>query len=219
MQKFINIHTHYKQKEEVLGVINIEENYRRYSDFDICSLGIHPWFAVAESLEIQLKDLEKYATGKNVFAIGECGLDKLCQTDWLLQEKAFLAQIAVANKIRKPLIIHCVRAYSEVVQCLGKMNNKVPVIFHGFNKNVHIAQNLVKEGYYLSFGASLIKKQHLDSLRICPPTQLFFETDKSEIGIELVYKEAAALLALSVTQLIKQVEINYQRVKNQTLNK
>ena len=86
-----------------------------------------------------LSALKIFSKTDSVLAIGECGLDKACDTNFKLQQQVFTTQVNWANEIKKPLIIHCVRAYGEVLSLLQKNNNKVPVIFHGFNKNGAVA--------------------------------------------------------------------------------
>lgn len=217
MQRFINIHTHSVQKDGALHIVNIAEDYGQCTNFDACSIGIHPWYLPSDGIGQQLNDLTRYAVNKEVFAIGECGLDKLCNTAWFLQEDVFLKQIAIANQVNKPLIIHCVKAYSEVVQCLQKMANNVPVIFHGFNKKASVAQTLIEKGYYLSFGHSIIAQQNLESLKICPPSQLFLETDDTEQEIEAVYEKAANVLEIPIDKLVKQLQTNFDRIKKKTI--
>uniref|UniRef100_F4C8C1 TatD-related deoxyribonuclease n=1 Tax=Sphingobacterium sp. (strain 21) TaxID=743722 RepID=F4C8C1_SPHS2 len=218
MRKFINIHTHNKQTEGVVSVINLGDNYNRCLDFDPCSIGIHPWFVTDTSFKGQLDELANYAAHETVFAIGECGLDKRCETEWLLQQKAFFEQVKLANRIDKPLLIHCVKAFGEVVQCLQKVNSKVPVIFHGFNRGITVARTLIEKGYYLSFGRSLIRDQHLESLKACPLTQLFLETDDAELEIETVYNKASVVLGMPVEALAVQLHENYARVKKTKFN-
>ncbi|WP_134091743.1 TatD family hydrolase [Olivibacter sp. XZL3] len=217
MQRFINIHTHSSQQDNTLRVVNIAEDYRQCTKFDPCSIGIHPWFLSPDEIGQQLDDLIRYAVNKEVFAIGECGLDKLCKTAWFLQENVFLKQIAIANQVGKPLIVHCVKAYGEVVQCLQKMANNVPVIFHGFNKKTSVAQSLIEKGYYLSFGHAIIAEQNLESLKLCPPSQLFLETDDTERKIEAVYEKVSYVLGIPMDKLIKQLQMNYNRIKKKTI--
>lgn len=213
MQKFIDIHTHHQRGTKGISVFNIEENFGQCVNFNPCSIGIHPWFVTYDSFEVQLKELIRNSTSDTVFAIGECGLDKLCKTEWFLQEQVFMSQIKLANQIDKPLLIHCVKAFNEVVQCLKKSKNHVPVIFHGFNKNTNITKSLVKEGYYLSFGDSILKDQHLESLKACPLSQLFLETDNADLEIERVYGKVSEVLDISIDLLTVQLHLNYDHIR------
>ncbi len=52
---------------------------------------------------------------QNCFAIGECGLDSLVPIDQKIQEDVFVKQINIANEVKKPIIVHCVRKFYEVI--------------------------------------------------------------------------------------------------------
>lgn len=164
-----------------------------------------------------MKVLEQYSINKNVLAIGECGLDKICNTDFLLQQKVFAAQIGLANTINKPLIIHSVKAYEEVVQQLQQNDNKVPVIFHGFNKNKILAQQLIQKGFYLSFGKALQQPAIQELIKIVPPDKIFFETDDAAINIETIYAVAAEALHIDINSLSLQIKKNAVTVFGEAL--
>ena len=182
----------------------------------LCSLGLHPWYITPDGIEHELVQLEKYASLSNVAAIGECGLDKLTNTDWSLQKDAFRRQITLANKLHKPLIIHCVRAYDEVLLLLKQEQVAVPVVFHGFNKNVQIAQRILAQGYYLSFGAALLNDQSpaIMAIQVCPEDRFFLETDDADIAIGQIYEKAADVRKTGKDDLILQLQKNFQAVFN-----
>ncbi len=214
MSKYIDIHTHHNVGEG-LFITNRYQAFEKASEGGLCSLGIHPWYIDAD-LDNQLSQLEKYATLPNVVAIGECGLDKLTATPWLLQERVFRLQIQLANKLRKPLIIHCVRAYDEVLELLKREQVVVPVIFHGFNKNVQLAERILNRGYYLSFGAALQKDNApaIVAIQCCPATSFFLETDDTEFSIGHIYEKAADIRKTDLDTLILQLQKNVQAVFN-----
>jgi TatD DNase family protein len=203
-----NIHTHivHPLEEEV---VSLYENFPQCLDLSSCSLGLHPWYL--EQAERDWEVLQQYATYSHVMAIGECGLDKVCGTPWERQQQYFQLQIGLANRLNKPLIIHCVKAYAE---CMAELQAaKVPVVFHGFNKSIEPAQMLLSKGYYLSFGHSLFREGYGDILNQVPPERIFLETDdKTDISIEDVYKRAAELLNFPLDALILQLEKNYQNI-------
>lgn len=208
MNGFINIHSHSPGANTILDL---------YKDFELavnipfCSIGLHPQHL--RNAHQDLKILRSIAHLKNVVAIGECGLDKLCDTDPSLQETIFRQQIELANCLDKPLIIHCVRAYSECVRLLAAA--KVPVIFHGFNRNLRIARTLLDRGFYLSVGAAVFNPAFAAVFTSLPEGQLFFETDdRADLEIGAVYKRAAEHKNIAVESLILQVENNFQKVFN-----
>jgi len=208
LPKYINIHTHriYPEQGDSLSITNKYEDFEKLNSGQLYSLGIHPWYI--HDAEQQLAELSTEALKEQVNAIGECGLDKLQGADFALQQLVFRAQIAIANHLQKPLVIHCVRAYEETLSIL--QTAKVPVIFHGFNKNIHIAERILKRGYYLSFGCALLSSQSLASVFAAVSLeQIFLETDDADVAIKDIYKQAAALKNMNEADLVSELYNNY----------
>lgn len=213
MLTYINIHSHHSQKtDDEIVVKNLAPN--QYSVDDYCSVGIHPWFVKEAEFENDLLLLTELATKKNVLAIGECGLDKLVDTDFLLQEYVFKQQIKIAEQVRKPIIVHCVKAFDALVKIKKDLNITVPMIVHGYNNNKQIAEQLVKNDFYLSFGKALLKNDSnaSDIIAITPNDKFFLETDDSELSIQSVYETAASLKGLQIEELKKQLILNFKTV-------
>ena len=140
--------------------------------------------------------------------MGECGLDRLIETSFSLQEKVFVRQIQLANELAKPLIIHCVRAHREVLFHLEEQKVNVPVIFHGFNNNYETAVSVLQKGYYLSFGHTLMNPSVQSYFAKLPANRILMETDDKEISIESVYSMAASLRSTSLGEWQRQVYQN-----------
>ncbi len=213
LPQYINIHTHRARPGDALEIQNV------LSDFDKkiavpCSVGLHPWYLDAATIETEMQQLKQASVNGNVYAIGECGLDKVTKTDWALQVQAFREQVVIANELHKPLIIHCVRAYEEVLALLKELQVAVPVIFHGFNKGLELAARITDLGYYLSFGQHLLKQEShaANTLRMMSSGQFFLETDNSETGIAAIYENAAALRQIPLDTLILQLQKRFKAV-------
>jgi TatD DNase family protein len=207
MASVINIHTHIPQEGKFL--LNVHQNFE-HTDHSTCvSLGLHPWHL--EAGHESWNQLRELASRDNVLAIGECGLDKLADTNWEQQEHWLHKQILLANQVGKPLIIHCVRAYQECIAMLKEA--QVPVLIHGFNKNLSLAHSLLKQGYFLSIGKAIFNPHFTATFEQLPIEQLFFETD-NEVGLTVmeVYKRAAELKNIALESLILQLDINFQKV-------
>jgi TatD DNase family protein len=211
--KFINLHTHEaKNQANVLELIN---QYPQEFDSEISSysIGIHPWYSVKERLESDLEIIESKMQDKNCLAIGECGLDKRIEIPLPFQQMVFEKQLELAVQYQKPVIIHCVAAFNEVIAIKKKMNISVPMIIHGFSKNQTIAQQLIDHGFYLSFGKYLIRNPELESVfKSIPNNRLFLETDTIEEGIEEIYHLAAKYKQLSLNELQEIIESNFNTV-------
>lgn len=211
--RYINIHTHhilFPANEHIFELLNVHSKFDQVKPGVYCSMGLHPWYL--NDLESQLELLHHHAKNAHVLAIGECGLDKVCATDWSLQQRAFQSQIALAHELNKPLIIHCVRAYSEVLAMLQEV--KVPVIFHGFNKKAALAIEIIQQGHYLSFGSALLKNNDNvhEAFAQISPDHFFLETDDAGINIAEIYQGAAHIRKTEEEVIILQLQQNFEKV-------
>jgi TatD DNase family protein len=210
LYSFYNIHSHQiNQETDILTILN------QYSAFGSCekaiSIGLHPWHL--DTTINEWDNLRSKANDSNVLAIGECGLDRLCTTPWNLQIEYFQKQIQLANELHKPLIIHCVRAYSEVFELLK--TSKVPIIFHGFNKNLQIASQILNKGYFLSFGAAIMHQSTAlhTVLKQVPAHRLLLETDNAtHLSIKDIYNKAAFIRSVGIEQLQLSIQQNFDTI-------
>ncbi|MCC6372852.1 MAG: TatD family hydrolase [Bacteroidia bacterium] len=216
---FINTHTHRQIYDAKIELVNystqtVEEKPRLYS------FGLHPWFIEKDSLHRQLDQVKFNLLDKRCLALGECGLDKLSKVDFELQTEAFIEQIKIANEFKKPLIIHCVKAFNELINCLNDADNQMPVIIHGFNNNENIARVMVNQGFYFSFGKALLgyESNAAKALKNVGRKNFFLETDDADLSIKYVYKKAAELLGVDEEIIIQQLQSNFERVFNYKLD-
>ncbi|WP_312390404.1 TatD family hydrolase [Chryseobacterium sp.] len=206
--EFFDFHHHKKNISNGIYNINIETVP---PDFPY-SIGIHPKEIDIYHIENQFNWLESNIT-KNCFAIGECGLDSFAETDQKTQQEVFLRQIKFANEIKKPIIIHCVRKFYEVISL--KKYAKQPMIIHGFNKKQSIADDLLKNNFYLSFGKAVLYNLSLqNTLKITPLNKIFLETDNDDFNIEELYLKVSEIKEISLENLNKQIVENLEMIKN-----
>jgi TatD DNase family protein len=215
-EKYIDLHTH--SSENDIDIFSIK-NYNAFEDFDIespqkYSVGMHPWFLSYDTKEDGLNNLEKISGYPKVMAIGEIGLDRFSETDFNLQIENFIKQIAIAEKRKLPIIIHCVRAFSDLIAIKKKLNPKVPLIIHGFNQNFEILSELIKHQFYLSVGDAIFNEKYNAHklLKNIPENRLFLETDNSKISIKKIYTKASEILQKTEKELIKIINQNFQAV-------
>jgi len=211
--EFFNFHTHqFRNQANALELVN---HYPDEFDASIpfYSIGIHPWHIKAERIEEDLKIIEEKLQDKNCLAIGECGLDKKIEIPLEQQIIVFEKQLALAEKYKKPVIIHCVAAFQEVISMKKKLNIKVPMIIHGFSKKGQVADQLLSAGFYLSFGKYLLKNPDLKSVfEAVPNNRFFLETDSIEENIEEVYNKAAAYKNKTIKEVQEIISSNYRDV-------
>ncbi len=174
------------------------------------SVGIHPWDAAKT---ISVAELEKQVVHENCIAIGECGLDKLKGPDLEQQKTIFEFQLQLAVKYHKPVIIHCVKAFDELIHICEPYHKKTHLIIHGFNKSTQLAQQLVEQGFYLSLGVALLNKESTGFSGI-PLKKLFLETDTHEsVLIEEVYKIASLKWNIQLDDLKEKIYSNFVTIK------
>lgn len=209
---WIDIHTHSSvdsQKADVLAVVAAEAG----SDLSVlryCSLGIHPWNVTHEwptefaRLEQAIK--QDRAGERKIVAIGECGLDKLRGPEMEVQMACFKAQVGLASQFGLPVIIHCVKAWEELLGItelrnygITEIRNDVPLIIHGFRGKPQLAEQLLRQGFELSFG----EKFNEESLRLAySQRKMWLETDDADVSIEEVYEAASKVLSISPTEIL-----------------
>jgi TatD DNase family protein len=222
MISYVNIHTHHFSNNGSIEVKNftIQEFQQLHDTFKLneneqfISIGIHPWYFDEEKLANQLQILESQSYNTRCIMIGECGLDKMCATDFELQKKVFIQQIVIAEKIKKPLIIHCVNAYNDIIQIKKRMQPIQPWIIHGFNKRGTILNDLLKNDFYISIGAAIFSSKTLvENLKLIPLDRLLFENDDKEIGIDVIFAEASKILKINVSDLQLQIYSNFIKLR------
>lgn len=207
--QYINIHTHHPPQANEWAIQNLYSNFERVHEPGNYSIGLHPWY-ITEKWKDEFEIIHQLSTNTNVKAIGECGLDKLAEIDFVLQQEVFAQQIELANQINKPLIIHCVKAYDEVLQQLKQ--SRVHVIFHGFNKSEQLAHQIIKAGHYISFGKALLQEHVQQIAASLPLEKLFLETDDAAIPIQTIYEHAAKVFSIDEDSLSLQLQENAEKV-------
>jgi TatD DNase family protein len=144
----------------------------------------------------------------NCVAIGEAGLDKLIGSSFEIQRKTFIEQALLAEELKLPLIIHCVKAWNELREIKRKLKPNIPWIYHGFNKT-SLVDEVIEEGFYLSFGHSLLTNVSLQKrIDNVPLDRIFLETDNANVDLKLLYQCLAEIKDLTLPELEKAIEIN-----------
>ncbi|MEO8233781.1 MAG: TatD family hydrolase [Flavobacterium sp.] len=211
--QYINLHTHkFTNNPNVLEIVN---QYPQEFDDKIpfYSIGIHPWYIKESSLEADLQIIEEKLQLQNCLALGECGLDKRIEISMGIQTQVFEKQLRLAIQYKKPVILHCVSAYQEIIEIKKRLQVEVPMIIHGFSKNLSIAKSLLDNGFYLSFGKYLLRNPELESVfKLVPNDKFFLETDTIEETLDEVYKLAAKYKNIEIENLIKIINSNFNHV-------
>lgn len=207
-----NLHTHnFTDNPDVLEVVN---RYP-YEEIDVpyFSTGIHPWYIDEEKTEEHLAIIEKRLQMDNCLALGECGLDKRIEMPLYTQQTIFEKQLLLAKKYNKPVILHVVAAFQELIAIKNAITPGVPMVIHGFSKNAQVAKQLLDNGFYLSFGKYLLRNTELSSvLATVPEDRFFLETDTMEEDVNAVYAKAAEARNTDVENIKNTVSKNFKTV-------
>jgi len=208
-----NLHTHnYSGNNNILEVVNVYP-YEEINDIPYFSTGIHPWYIDAGNVEEQLSIIENRLQMPNCLALGECGLDKRIEIPLWVQIPVFEKQLLLAIKYQKPVILHLVAAFQELIEIKKRLQPDVPMIIHGFSKNTQVAKQLLNNGFYLSFGKYLLRNPELSEVFANVPEDRFFlETDTIEEGLEQVYEKAALARNMSIQEIENIVCNNFKTV-------
>ena len=172
------------------------------------SVGIHPWYLDAQQAESQLATLRQSLQDDRVVALGEAGLDRLrgCPLD--VQISVFRHEVALAEEYRLPMVIHCVRAFNELVQLKKELHPQQPWIIHGYRGKESGVAELLRHGCYLSFGA----KFQPEAVRAVPLHRLFIETDEAEESIDEIALRIAGIKGISTEELAEAIHKNVREV-------
>jgi TatD DNase family protein len=210
----IDFHTHQFKSETFIQILNtFAQDLPLPDDENFYSAGLHPWHIGLVNPEECLHSIDLAAVQKNMLMVGECGLDRSIATVFATQEHYFRKQIEIAEKHSKPLIIHCVRAYSDLIKLKKESKLTVPWIIHGFQGNQQTALQLIRHDFYFSVGEPLLNN-HLkkDILILLPSDRLFLETDDREISIRRIYILASQILRIDEETLSRIILENFKRL-------
>ena len=214
--EFYDIHTHdasvaTDEGEEshpyILNVYPLGYEDTKYAPFNChFSCGVHPWYS--ENANPQLSFLEEIAGESLIIAIGEAGYDKLKGPDMQTQSYVFEKQIELSERLQKPLIIHCVKAWDRLLASHKKYNPKQPWILHGYRGKPELTRQLLSHNFMFSVGDKFNK----ESVNMIPLDSLFCETDVYDTDIVTVYKGLAEALNIEIENLGEHIERNIMKI-------
>lgn len=202
--QYFNAHTHKKPQFQNVWACRNAFHFSNKKSLSALkysvSVGLHPWHSGLFSPELE-KKIRENSLANNVAAIGEVGLDKASSVDWNCQLKTWEFEFGLAQTLKLPLIIHCVKAYYEFVPFCAKTN--VPMMFHGFSGNSDVLKQLSKyEHSYFSIGPQLLKNKMIQELiSKIPLNRLLFETDAGKFSIIEIYETASCILKIEMKNL------------------
>ena len=201
-----NFHTYSIDDVSCLLNVDMAEILPSYPDHVKLSIGLHPW-KVDEGWQGRMALIRRLAGREDVWAIGECGLDKVHKESFPLQMEAFRIQIALAEELQKPMVIHCVRAFDELLMlrreleatCKKVGREPQPWVIHGFRGKPEQAKQMMTKGMLLSFG----HQYNIETLRFVFTFSrpFYLETDDLHLSVRQIYEQVAHHLDVDVSRL------------------
>jgi TatD DNase family protein len=219
---FIDIHVHNGTPSK--GIFILESLMAHEGKFPVdtpgvvYTYGIHPWFLNEGNYLQLITSVRNNIQYPEVIALGEAGFDRLRGPSLDLQRSVFEKQVNISEEIRKPLVIHCVRSWDEILSVHKRLKPEMLWLIHGFRGNVELATQLLSKGMYLSFWFDFALRPESQSLlRHVPKERIFLETDGAEVDIRTIYNKVAGDIGVSVEELkgiIRENFLEFFRIQN-----
>lgn len=207
-----------------LRVVGLMEGYGGI----VPSFGLHPWF-IADRSAAWAEKLEALLLRYPQAGVGEVGIDHAIEDrDDADQEAVFLAQLALARKLERPVSIHCRRAWGRLIELLDGFG-ELPrgMLIHCFGGSAEVATELVKRGAYISFSGSITRpnaRKAGAAIRAVPDDRILIETDAPDLlpataegelnepaNVRLVLAKAAELRRVPKQELAELTFTNAER--------
>jgi TatD DNase family protein len=142
-------------------------------------LGIHPWFAETAGPGWEQRLMSRLQ--QNRAGIGEIGLDRRCRADFSRQQQIFLTQLQLASALRRPVVIHCVKAWGallEILEPFAASKRLPPAMIHSYGGSQETLRRLLKAGCFISYSCRIMAEAKLQPCFLdTPPDKLLLETD------------------------------------------
>lgn len=215
--EYLDIHTHAERKESgvhaILSLSLTDNAFVEIPRAQPISVGLHPWYATKAHLETDYLRLIEVAKTAAVKLIGECGLDRLKGENLENQLIILKRQLNLAETLSKPVILHCVKCFDELMSVQKEMKPRVPLIVHGFNKHPELGLQLLSKGFNLSFGRAILNPHSGAAVLLQGLDVFFLETDNADCSIQEIYQAAANLKKCTVAELKDLIFANWKKIK------
>jgi len=148
--------------------------------------GIHPWHAWRRSPDWEV-DLGARLTSDPQASVGEIGLDAWVPGhDLADQIPLFLRQWSIANEHRRPISVHCVKAWDALRQSLKPLPScPTGFLIHAYNGPPEWIPWFVEKGAYFSYSPYFLadrKQPQREAFRFMPHDRILIETDAPELS-------------------------------------
>lgn len=207
-----------------------EKAYPLLRAFDAISLacGVHPLDIDDDPFDGER--LRHLASDEKVIALGEMGLDYYySEQNKAEQQRVFAEQIAIANALQKPIIVHTRQARDDTLAILKENQaDKCGGLIHCFTENWEMAKAVLDLGFYISISGVVTFKNAedlRDVVRKIPSDRLLVETDSPYLApvpfrgkqnqpayTRQVCEYIATLKGIAVTEFARITTENFERL-------
>ncbi len=169
------------QSSAWLPLLELKQQYGFY-----IALGLHPWWASQSEFDA-LQGLEALAALPQVSAIGEIGLDfALDEHSFALQRQCFEAQLQLAAKLKKPVILHHRKSQNELLQVIKQQQFSQGGILHAFSGSFAQGKAFIDIGFKLGIGGTITyerAEKTRKAVKQFPLDALVLETDSPSMPL------------------------------------
>ena len=211
---YINIHTHNSIPASGIFAVETLMAHEKMQPDNLegrtYTAGIHPWYLNKNNHQELLEFIYQTAGNENLIAIGEAGFDKLRGPSMELQRSAFEEQVIIARRHRKAVVIHCVKAWDELLASHRNLKPETSWLVHGFRGKKELASQLLSRGMFISLWFDFVMRpESAELIRFLPRERIFLETDGADVDIGEIYRKVSNDLAIPVDELKKLILNNF----------
>lgn len=192
----LDVHSHHSVPD-FMAIVSYEPADFNPIPGQFYSVGIHPWSTLENPSEEVWNTLESIALRDDVLIIGESGIDAVKGGPMFRQMLVLKRQAQLAERVGKPLLLHDVKGHEQIIGLHREMKPDLPWIIHGFRGKPSVAEMLLKEGFFLSYG----EKFNPESLKITPTDRLLTETDDSPLSIREIISNIESVIQIPELEL------------------
>lgn len=193
------------------------------------AVGVHP-NETGELSETDMNWLLEAAMEEKIVAVGEIGLDYYWEEpDHETQKKWFVRQLALAEKVKLPIIIHSREAARDTLDIMkAEQAGKLGGVIHCFSYSKEMAREYLNMGFYLGIGGVVTfknAKKLKEVVEYMPMEQMVLETDcpylapvpnrgrrNSSFNLPYVVREISQIKNLPAEQIIQITSENAKRL-------
>ncbi|MCP4324067.1 MAG: TatD family hydrolase [Alteromonadales bacterium] len=151
------------------------------------ALGIHPHFLSSfQTQDLPLLKEKLLNRNHKCIALGEIGLDKFAQASQSQQELVFIEQLKIAEELKLPIILHCVKKQDRIITLLKEHNFKQGGVYHAFSGSLEVAETFIKLGFKLGVGGVITypnSTKTRQTVTKLPIESMVLETDAPDMSI------------------------------------